>query len=47
MALAAPPAARAQSLFQAAELDQTRFVIVAAPIGDGSRAQLNIYEQRS
>ncbi|MFM2080815.1 MAG: hypothetical protein RLZZ124_492 [Cyanobacteriota bacterium] len=53
LSLAAPlvatamPPARAQSLFGAAELDQGRFVIVAAPIGDGSRAQLNIYEQRS
>ena len=47
LALAAPRPVQAQSLFQAQELDQTRFVIVAAPIGDGSRAQLNIYEQRS
>jgi hypothetical protein len=39
-----PEAARA-SLFQAQDLEQTRFVLVAAPIGDGSRAQLNIYEQ--
>ena len=39
--------ARAQALFNAAEVEQNRFVIVAAPIGDGSRAQLNIYEQRS
>ena len=38
---------RAQALFGAAELDQSKFVIVAAPIGDGSRAQLNIYEQRT
>jgi hypothetical protein len=29
------------------EVDQSKFVIVAAPIGDGSRAQLNIYEQRT
>ncbi len=35
----------AQALFQVAELDQQNFVLVAAPIGDGSRAQLNIYEQ--
>jgi hypothetical protein len=40
-------AAQAQALFNAAEVEQNRFVIVAAPIGDGSRAQLNIYEQRS
>jgi cell division septation protein DedD len=47
LALAAPRPVQAQSLFQAQELDQSRFVVVAAPIGDGSRAQLNIYEQRS
>ncbi len=35
----------AQALFQAGELDQSRFVLVAAPIGKGERAQLNIYEQ--
>jgi hypothetical protein len=35
----------AASMFQAAELQQERFVLVAAPIGDGTRAQLNIYEQ--
>jgi len=33
------------SMFQATELQQERFVLVAAPIGDGTRAQLNIYEQ--
>lgn len=49
-ALAAPLApigARAASsaLFQALPLDQARFVLVAAPIGDGKKAQLNIYEQ--
>lgn len=43
----APAAVRAQSLFNAAELDQSKFIIVAAPIGNGERAQLNIYEQRS
>jgi hypothetical protein len=37
----------AQSLFGAVEVDQSKFVIVSAPIGDGSRAQLNIYEQRT
>jgi Protein of unknown function (DUF3747) len=42
-----PQTAQAQSLFGAAELDQSRFIIVAAPIGSGERAQLNIYEQRS
>jgi hypothetical protein len=35
----------AAALFDAADLDQQRFVLVAAPIGDGTRAQLNIYEQ--
>lgn len=43
----APMGASAASgaLFQALPLEQTRFVLVAAPIGDGRRAQLNIYEQ--
>ena len=49
-ALAAPLApmgasAASTALFQALPLEQTRFVLVAAPIGDGSKAQLNIYEQ--
>ncbi len=45
---AAAPQARAQaSLFGAQEVDQGKFIIVAAPIGDGSSAQLNIYEQRT
>ena len=35
----------AGSLFQIAELNQQNFVLVSAPIGDGTRAQLNIYEQ--
>ncbi|MCT0249771.1 DUF3747 domain-containing protein [Synechococcus sp. CS-205] len=39
------PVAAQGSLFQARELDQSKFVLVAAPIGDGLRAQLNIYEQ--
>lgn len=35
-----------QALFGAAEVEQPRFVLVAAPIGSsGSRYQLNIYEQ--
>ena len=43
--LAAPPA-RAQALFGAGEVDPTRFLLVAAPIGSaGERFQLNIYEQ--
>jgi hypothetical protein len=45
LGLAWPMAASAQALFQAGELDQSRFVLVAAPIGNGERAQLNIYEQ--
>ncbi len=37
---------RAQgNLFGAREVDQSRFILVVAPIGDGTRAQLNIYEQ--
>ncbi len=44
VATAQPVAAAA--LFNAVDVDQTKFVLVAAPIGDGSRAQLNIYEQR-
>lgn len=35
----------AGSLFQIADLNQQNFVLVSAPIGDGTRAQLNIYEQ--
>ncbi|MCT0210458.1 MULTISPECIES: DUF3747 domain-containing protein [Synechococcales] len=33
------------ALFGARDVAQERFVLVAAPIGDGTRAQLNIYEQ--
>ena len=40
-----PNPAMANALFQAADLSQERFVLVAAPIGDGVRAQLNVYEQ--
>ena len=40
------PAARA-ALFQARDVKGESFILVAAPIGDGSSAQLNIYEQRS
>ena len=41
-------AVRAQgSLFTTAEVDATKFVLVAAPIGSGERSQLNIYEQRT
>ena len=39
---------RAQgSLFTTAEVDETKFVLVAAPIGSGASSQLNIYEQRT
>jgi hypothetical protein len=44
VAFGATPA-MASALFEAADLSQERFVLVAAPIGDGVRAQLNIYEQ--
>ena len=47
LAFVAPEPAAAQSLFGAEDVDQSKFVVVAAPVGDGSRAQLNIYEQRS
>ena len=40
-----PNPSRATALFQAVDLSQESFVLVAAPIGDGTRAQLNIYEQ--
>ena len=42
----APSASAQGSMFSTQEVDQGKFIIVAAPIGDGSRAQLNIYEQR-
>ncbi len=45
LATTLPLPAGAQALFGARELPQERFVLVAAPIGDGTRAQLNIYEQ--
>jgi hypothetical protein len=47
LALLGHQPAVAQSLFGAIDVDQSKFVIVSAPIGDGSRAQLNIYEQRT
>jgi hypothetical protein len=37
--------ASASALFEATDLEEQKFVLVAAPIGDGQRAQLNIYEQ--
>ncbi len=44
-AVPAPQAVRAVSLFQTAELNPANFAVVAAPIGNGERAQLNVYEQ--
>ncbi len=45
---ALPQVARAQgSVFTAADVDESQFVIVAAPIGSGESSQLNIYEQRT
>jgi hypothetical protein len=37
--------AAASGLFDATDLNPQSFVLVAAPIGNGERAQLNIYEQ--
>jgi len=37
--------ARAAALFAAVDVPQERFVLVSAPIGDGTKGQLNIYEQ--
>ena len=50
LALAATsgPAALAQgSLFSAVPVELSNFVLVSAPIGQGERSQLNIYEQRT
>jgi hypothetical protein len=45
-ALPSQRASAQQALFGASEVEQQRFVLVAAPIGSsGSRYQLNIYEQ--
>ncbi len=42
------PAALAQgSLFTAVPVELSNFVLVSAPIGQGQRSQLNIYEQRT
>lgn len=35
------------SVFTAADVDESQFVMVAAPIGKGESSQLNIYEQRT
>ena len=46
--LAGLPAALAQgSLFTTVPVEQSKFILVSAPIGNGERSQLNIYEQRS
>ena len=43
-----PQAAKAQgSVFTAADVDESQFVMVSAPIGKGENSQLNIYEQRT
>ena len=50
LALAATsvPVALAQgSLFTAVPVELSNFVLVSAPIGQGERSQLNIYEQRT
>ena len=47
VATALPQAAKAQgSVFTAADVDESQFVMVSAPIGKGESSQLNIYEQR-
>jgi len=35
------------SVFTAADVDESQFVMVSAPIGKGESSQLNIYEQRT
>ena len=50
LALAATsvPAGLAQgSLFTAVPVEMSNFILVSAPIGQGQRSQLNIYEQRT
>ena len=43
-----PQAAKAQgSVFTAADVDESQFVMVSAPFVKGESSQLNIYEQRS
>ena len=45
--LAAPVALAQGSVFQAVPVDEAKFILVSAPIGQGERSQLNIYEQRT
>ena len=46
-ATSAPVALAQGSLFTAVPLELSNFVLVSAPIGQGERSQLNIYEQRT
>ena len=46
-ATSAPVALAQGSLFTAVPVELSNFVLVSAPIGQGERSQLNIYEQRS
>ena len=48
LAATSAPAALAQgSLFTAVPVELSKFILVSAPIGQGERSQLNIYEQRT
>jgi len=48
LATGLPQVANAQgSVFTAADVDESQFVMVYAPIGKGESSQLNIYEQRT
>ena len=46
-ATSAPVALAQGSLFTAVPVELSNFVLVSAPIGNGERSQLNIYEQRT
>ena len=46
-ATCAPVALAQGSLFTAVPVELSKFVLVSAPIGQGERSQLNIYEQRA
>ena len=46
-ATAAPTALAQGSLFTTVPVELSNFVLVSAPIGQGQRSQLNIYEQRT
>ena len=46
-ATSAPVALAQGSLFTAVPVELSNFVLVSAPIGQGQRSQLNIYEQRT